>query len=211
MFTLEKFNLDILNHKINVLQDTGVYRHIYCSSGSSNQYFEVVTFPGSLVYTGDMGTYVFSRIDDMFDFFRGRGNSNTNYLSSKIEAGVKTQFNQTLLEKQIQDFVEEALSEENMEGYWEKFCAKYKCNTPLSYYISAIKEEVTEDVLNGELSEYYFPATLSNFQSNYDPNADIFTDWTESINGTETAYRLEWAVEAIKWAIEEYEKTKVVN
>jgi hypothetical protein len=33
--------------------------------------FDVVTWPGHLSISGDMGCFVFTRVDDMFTFFRG--------------------------------------------------------------------------------------------------------------------------------------------
>jgi hypothetical protein len=68
----ECFTRDIAEHKMTIIRDNGVDRHIRFSRPDSGIFrFDLVTWPGHLCYTGDMGTYVFSRVRDMFQFFRG--------------------------------------------------------------------------------------------------------------------------------------------
>jgi hypothetical protein len=86
------FAESIKTHEVKVAMDNGVYRHLIfrpaagiCSVGK----VEIVTFPWSLVITGDMGTWVFSRVEDMFGFFRGGdGRINPYYWSEKVQNGV---------------------------------------------------------------------------------------------------------------------------
>jgi hypothetical protein len=69
--TEECFLRDVADHKMIVIRDEGVNRHIrFKEPGTNNQYFDLITWPGHLCYTGDMGTYVFQRTEDMFSFFR---------------------------------------------------------------------------------------------------------------------------------------------
>lgn len=69
--TEQSFRGDVAKHQLRVLRDDGVYRHIRLAKpGSINMSFELVTWPGSLCFTGDMGTFVFERLEDMFQFFR---------------------------------------------------------------------------------------------------------------------------------------------
>jgi hypothetical protein len=70
--TIERFLADVAGHEMIVLRDDGaVGRHIrFKEPGTINQYFDLITWPGHLCYTGDMGTYVFQRAHDMFEFFR---------------------------------------------------------------------------------------------------------------------------------------------
>ncbi|MYM81136.1 hypothetical protein GTP44_04075 [Duganella sp. FT50W] len=69
--TEERFLRDVADHKMIVIRDEGVNRHIrFKESSTNNQYFDLITWPGHLCYTGDMGTYVFQRTEDMFSFFR---------------------------------------------------------------------------------------------------------------------------------------------
>jgi hypothetical protein len=68
----QSFLKDIANHQLEILLDNGVYRHLRfkANANSWNMWFDVVTWPGFLAYSGDMGCFVFTRIADMFEFFR---------------------------------------------------------------------------------------------------------------------------------------------
>lgn len=69
--TEEGFLEDIKNHKLNILKDDGLYRHLVFKRPCTNCCrFDIVTYPGYLVISGDMGCQVFSRLTDMFEFFR---------------------------------------------------------------------------------------------------------------------------------------------
>ena len=71
MLALTRFLEDIKDHRLTVRVNRGTDRHLHFSKpGSIDQSFDLVTWPGHLCYTGDMGTYVFERLPDMFTFFR---------------------------------------------------------------------------------------------------------------------------------------------
>jgi hypothetical protein len=66
-----QFRDDVASHQMTVLRDDGLYRHLrFAHPGTYCMSFDVVTWPGYLTYSGDMGCYVFTRIQDMFEFFR---------------------------------------------------------------------------------------------------------------------------------------------
>lgn len=67
----EEFVKQIADHRMTVLRDDGLYRHLkFARPGTSNMHFYLTTWPGTLAFTGDMGTFVFKRLEDMFTFFR---------------------------------------------------------------------------------------------------------------------------------------------
>lgn len=67
----ERFLKDVANHVMEVHRDDGLYRHVrFRKPGTMCMHFDLITWPGYLCYTGDMGTYVFTRLADMFKFFR---------------------------------------------------------------------------------------------------------------------------------------------
>ena len=67
----EQFLRDVAEHTMTVIREDGVSRHIrFAKPGTSCMHFDLITWPGYLCYTGDMGTYVFQRLTDMFEFFR---------------------------------------------------------------------------------------------------------------------------------------------
>ena len=66
-----QFLKDVSKHQMIVLRDDGISRHIrFKQPNTGNRYFDLITWDGCLCYNGDMGTFVFSRIPDMFEFFR---------------------------------------------------------------------------------------------------------------------------------------------
>jgi len=65
------FLRDVAQHEMTILHDAGEFRHIqFKKPGSSSFSFTITTFPGYPVMTGDMGSWVFTRLRDMFEFFR---------------------------------------------------------------------------------------------------------------------------------------------
>lgn len=84
------FLADVKNHEIDVKMDNGVYRHIVFSQPKHRflHRFELITTPWRLMITGDMGTWVFARLEDMFEFFRSPdGSINTGYWAEKLQNG----------------------------------------------------------------------------------------------------------------------------
>ena len=66
-----RFLRDVADHQMEIIHEDGVHRHIrFKAPGTSCYRFDLITWPGYLCYTGDMGTFVFERLLDMFEFFR---------------------------------------------------------------------------------------------------------------------------------------------
>jgi hypothetical protein len=91
--TREQFLLDVADHKMTVVHEAGLHRHLHFGApGTSDMHFQIVTFPGHLVYVGDMGSYTFQRLEDMFAFFRTKPahkespHINLGYWAEKLEA-----------------------------------------------------------------------------------------------------------------------------
>lgn len=84
---LARFQRDTANHTMEVRLDNGLHRHLtFTENGSSIYRFDLITWPGFLCISGDMGCNVFSRLPDMFEFFRKRdGSINPRYWQEKIE------------------------------------------------------------------------------------------------------------------------------
>jgi len=69
---LTNFRRDTYDHQMTVLHDAGVYRHLRFghADGGTPYSFHLITYPGGLLYRGDMGDFVFERTHDMLEFFR---------------------------------------------------------------------------------------------------------------------------------------------
>lgn len=88
--TAEQFLADVSKHEMKIALGSGVYRHVRFASREHgwNLWFEILTWPGSLTIHGDMGSWTFSRVPDMFTFFRSRGELkiNPDYWAEKLRA-----------------------------------------------------------------------------------------------------------------------------
>lgn len=84
----ERFLGDTAAHELEVLHDDGLYRHLrFRRPDTIAYYFDLVTWPGHLVVTGDCGSFLFSRTRDMFEFFAHDGQRiNPHYWSEKLQA-----------------------------------------------------------------------------------------------------------------------------
>ncbi|WP_157875716.1 MULTISPECIES: hypothetical protein [unclassified Streptomyces] len=66
-----RFAADTTKHTMTIVHDDGVYRHLVFRDPRHPYYwFELITTPGQLVFSGDGDSFVFRRLTDMFQFFR---------------------------------------------------------------------------------------------------------------------------------------------
>lgn len=131
----QRFDRDILEHEMTILQDESVYRHLrFMKSGTTIQYFNLTTFPNHLCISGDMGTFVFSRVEDMFRFFRNdRGAINPSYWGEKLQSistnGGYEKFNVDDFKENIKerfDQYRESLEDEDLAGkIWDDIKATF--------------------------------------------------------------------------------------
>lgn len=122
----EAFNRSVADgdQAMTVLRDEGLYRHLrFWKSESSFYHFDLITWPGYLTITGDIGCYTFRRIQDMFDFFTGYLNS--DYWSEKLASGgrpsVKVYDEDEFTKWLVQDFWEYSreLSPKQTKEWWQ--------------------------------------------------------------------------------------------
>lgn len=195
----ESFFKDVANHKMTVISDNGdVNRHIrFAQPGSSNMQFDLVTWPGYLCYTGDMGTFVFKRLHDMFDFFRNdkpeyhkkHGRSlpiNRQYWHEKLEAVDRCDGSEKYSQEKFVEIIADTINE-----YLED-------HPDIDAY--EFKEAVSDDVLS--MSEFESEAyhAANDFKYN---GKTIFTDFFEH-DLTEYTDRFTWCCYAIVWGIDQY-------
>lgn len=85
---LTMFKIDTSDHVMEVALDQGLYRHLrFRAPGTGMYWYDIITTPGQLTFRGDMGTYVFSRSEDMLAFFENSGGRiNPQYWSEKLQA-----------------------------------------------------------------------------------------------------------------------------
>lgn len=112
----EQFLAEVASHEMTVLRDEEGFRHLrFQRPGTRVMGFDILTWPGHLCYTGDMGTYVFSRLPDMFEFFRGEPEGplkpNPGYWSEKVLAqdrnGGVMEFEPEIFRKAIESWLDD--------------------------------------------------------------------------------------------------------
>lgn len=189
------FVTDIAAHQMTVLRDEGVYRHLsFGKPGSNDQRFDIVTWPGTLCFTGDMETYVFSRIEDMFEFFRSGRGINPCYWSEKLQATPRSG-HEEFSEATVTQYVTEAFND------WCKENEGHK----------AIFEDLWQDIQSDVLDhlqdgQYAVVEALTEF---HHPETDFTFDDPFEWNLTEYTHHFIWCCLAIAHAIEMYDKSKV--
>jgi hypothetical protein len=214
---LARFQQDVAEHGITILRNDDVYRHIrFSRPGTSCYHFDLITWPGVLCYTGDMGTYVFSRTRDMFDFFRNdraynqaRGRAltiNLGYWSEKLLAvdggrngGKAKEFDEDKFKRVINEYrvnwmrsAKEmgALDKEGRRELWE-----------------SVDDEVMRQLEDGgdraQIAAYDFSHTKSS-----NGQRDMhwsFQDLFEH-DFTEYTHHFVWCCYALAWGIEQFDK-----
>ena len=187
--TKEQFLEHVKDHDIKIIREDGLYRHIELrnKNGCSNQYFQIVTWPGYLAYTGDMGCFVFSRIDDMFAFFRVK-DINPGYWAEKVEA---ENIHGGIREFSVDEFRDAVLNETRSRLDLDED--------------AEIPEEIMYEIkpLLDSGDEYECVSAMRDFDS----ELIDFPDFWENIL-TRGTYHYIWACYAILWAIQKYDETK---
>lgn len=189
----ERFCRDIQNHKMHVDLDSGVYCHLRFNDGTFNMAFQIITIPGRLWYCGDMGSYTFCRVNDMFEFFRSRKPGelqiNPHYWAEKLESYDR-------------DGVEQYSPEETRALVFQH-C---KDNDWPEAAITELEDDVDfgdlhsgTDIVIEQLSEFRYS----------DPNGESYelSDSWEYICRDYTL-RFLWCCCALCWGIEQYDKHK---
>lgn len=105
----ERFARETSQHQMTVLHDDDMHRHLRFRGPHVFCWFDLITVPGTLIFQGDGQSFVFSRTEDMFAFFRGsawKGQPNVSYWAEKLtstrngQEGVKL-YDESLLKKQV--------------------------------------------------------------------------------------------------------------
>lgn len=198
----DAFQSDVEKHVVSVLRDDGLYRHLRCSRGSYAYSFDVITWPGYLCYSGDMGCFVFTRVPDMFEFFRGRRTATIDrgYLAEKAVAADKHDGLREYSERLFQSAVEADIA------------AFVEANELTEADAADLRQLVQDDVLpagdnmrdavRAALDFRWSPRRLGDTRGQ-----EVFPGfWEHRLE--DYTYRFVWCCYAIPWAIEQYDETE---
>ena len=220
----KRFEGDTENHTMEILQDAGLYRHLkFTNNGSSCYRFDIHTWPGTLCIDGDMGTYVFRRIPDMFEFFRIKdGDWNNKYVINPGYWGEKLQATDSSRGRHgsHEEFSEE-LFKENVKEEYDNFCESYADddeeevteayaedtqtrNQQLEALWEAIDEEVNGASYDGETRAIDAAINFRWESDDGELKFDMCDFWDRSC--TDYTFHYIWVLYAIAWGIGEYDK-----
>jgi hypothetical protein len=111
----KRFLDDVENHKIRIIRDDGNDRHIRFRKPNTVCYgFDLITWFGHLCISGDCGTFVFRRIEDMFTFFRMSENYHKLYPDRKLHINPQYWHEKVLAEDKnggVEQYSQEALTD----------------------------------------------------------------------------------------------------
>lgn len=192
--THNEFLESVANHQMKVIRDSGIYRHIHFSSPDDmNKHFDLITYPDHLVYSGDMGCYVFKRSNDMFRWFYKDelGCPDVSYREEKLQAssvygdGHKVFCSQTFADA-IRDEIKEQLSDLGA--------------SELGELSSDLIDDLHDKICNS-LGEESAREEVYEFNCDHD-QVDLDDSWEVS-GELFTGYFI-WACYAIEWGVKKY-------
>lgn len=190
---LRRFNKDIVDHEMAVLRDDGLYRHIrFQEPGTSMYYFDLLTSPGLLTINGDMGTYVFSRVEDMFEFFSHDTYVNASYWGEKLRSISSNTGYREHSEDEFRQFV--------LENFWERR-EQYE-PADAKHIWQRIRDEFFDDWTDRS-SGAACHALLRDFECN---GFEYHDAWEHEFK--DYSYQYLWCCHAILWGIQQYNATK---
>lgn len=209
--TLERFRKNTATHEMTVELDNGLYRHLkFRRPGTYCYGFDIVTWPGHLAISGDMGAAVFTRLADMFEFFRasdewqqrhpGEIYINVGYWAEKCAAndGEKMRFSRELLEQTCRRIYDEFIEEsKDDEGGLDQGAADTLWNAIDEDVLSADTVESAIVAMDG------FDASDTNF-----PGFRFHDAWEYGSSLTEYTLHFIWRLYAVAHAVKEYDRHK---
>lgn len=189
-----RFAEDVVNHMMTVEMDNGVHRCLYFGRPGSGAYsFRVVTWPGHLYIGGDCDDFVFTRLRDMFEFFRSdSGRVNLGYWAEKLSAEAKG--------RGAYVFSPDLYRAEIVRRYrdWLRDCGGEYSSEQRHELRQRIRDEVLSRADDGE--SMAFDAA---YQFEWDGDAFFHDFWDSNLKDYTPGFI--WCCYAIVWAIRQYD------
>lgn len=213
--TQERFLKDCAEHQMTIIRDDGVNRHLmFKEPGSSAYWFEIVTWPGVLAIRGDCGAYMFTRLSDMFEFFRTKPHRikdgelyiNESYWMEKIIAvdsncgnpGSAMKFSPEIFKREVVEWFRRYTSDDydaqNRLDRWMIWKAVREMLESADSHDENHNWTLLRDfeVWNEDECEYQYK--------------DFFCDWERGCK--EYDFSFLWNCYAIAWAVKQYDAHK---
>lgn len=212
----ERFKKDIAEHRMTVVRDDGLYRHLrFRRPGTGCYGFDIVTWPGYLAISGDMGESMFTRLDDMFEFFRqtperhdnaGGLYINCGYWREKCVAngGAAKEFSKDLLNAYVRDAFDEFVKG---QGYDEETWPAWA---------SELWAEIKSDVIDS-VDDVPSVQTAIEAMRDFEPDDERYKRfrfhdaWEAASSLEDYTFHFLWRLYAISHAIRAYDAAKAAE
>lgn len=171
------------DHVVAVELEHGLHRHYRCGKPDSGVYaFHIVTFPGRLIVSGDIGDMAWTRCDDMLNWAMGAVHS-TGYFAEKVWHSFKVkQFDGDMAREAIeQEYKDRA---EDVEGEEEKEA------------LEEVRDEILMAIEDGAENRFYAAYADSDWYGGEFPSVDNYT--AEFL----------WCREAVAWFLKWYKTAR---
>ena len=206
--TENKFLNDVKYHQIDIIHDDKNMRFVRFRKENTRVFwFDLVTWPGHLCISGDCGTYVFSRIPDMFGFFRmDKGdfnfnkdnelNINPDYWGEKLQS-ISTNSG-------YKEF-DEKVFRERVKYHFDTYMADDAEDKGVKEELwNAIENEVLSFIYDGEHEAY---SRIHNFSyESLNGENYRFIDFFDSGSTESYTYNYIWCLYAVVWGIKKYDE-----
>lgn len=194
-----EFLQSVARHMMAVVLDTPLHRHLHFTAPDSGiAAFDIITWPGRLCISGDMGTFSFSCLKDMFTYFRQ--DPTHPLLEGQTMIIDPAPWSEVLsaIDKDagFEEFSPDKFREE--VGLWLDDCGANDADR------AAAETEILQKL--SESDEAAFQAAC-NFE-----HGDVrFYDFATNSDCTAYTYRYLWNCYAIVWAIGYYDEMVAAN
>ena len=193
------FAKDVASHVMTIHRDEGVDRRVTFRRPETRcMSFELVTWPGVLAYTGDMGSFMFTRLHDMFEFFRlpeyPARLPDFRYWEEKCIAadrhGGTRQFNVELFEQNVKAW---------LVGFTRDLPRKQRMD---------VWRQANDELL-GRTFDHDIDAYRAAMDFTWNGRAPLQDFWEVSCD--EHTYHFTWACHAIAWGIQQFDAAQAAR
>lgn len=205
------FLRDVSKHELMVEIVQGVHRSLlFRNPRSCNHYFRITTWPGHLCISGDMGTYVFERTEDMLSFFR-MDNSDFNYSPSK-QLNVNPGYWKEKLVSEDKQVPSTKFSAELFNQFvkeeFDSYCyGRLLAQEDIDACWSAIGDGLLDPASDEDARERITQSYWANGELQESFNDYLGSDlWERNWDDYSSHYL--WCLRAIVWGIQQYDKFK---
>lgn len=208
--TYERFAKDTATHAMEVVLDQGMYRHLkFRRPGTYCYGFDVVTWPGHLAISGDMGASVFTRLPDMFEFFRTKPDRtareplyiNRSYWAEKCVANDGPQ----------KVFSADGLRQVVKERFDDYVADRHDADDQPPAWAADLWNELQDGILNLDRESTDFAlAAMHDFEPQDDRYESFrFHDVSDYANSVQDySFHMVWRMYAIAHAVKAYDEQK---